>query len=160
MNQPDLDKDESVRQNEAFLANELAHLEKTQARDHKDLTRTSLAYQGEKLGGAWSAINKERKPWDLIHRLKIPYTKPLTYEQESRHTAELAHKYHNDLQNEGLRLPPNSPEYARKTKAILNEIPASQKLPDLIDDESDWEIIPEQVKKSNPHREKQIHNGS
>ena len=148
MNHPDLDEDESIRQNEAFLANELEHLEKTRARDHKDLTRTSLAYQGEKLGGAWSAINKERKPRDLIHRLKIPNTNPPSYERESRRMAELARNYHNDLQNEGLRLPPNSPEYARKSQATLNEIPASQKLPDTPDDESDWEITPEQVKKA------------
>ena len=61
-NHPDLDEDELIRYNEAFLANELAHLEKTRARDHKDETRATLAHQGETLGGAWSAINKERKP--------------------------------------------------------------------------------------------------
>lgn len=67
MNHPDLDTDENVCVNEAFLASKLAHLEKTWAQDHKDETRMTLAYQGEKLGGVWSAISKERKPRDLIY---------------------------------------------------------------------------------------------
>lgn len=61
-NHPNLDSDETIRYNEAFLANELAHLEKLKARDRKDEMRATLTHQGETLGGTWSAINKERKP--------------------------------------------------------------------------------------------------
>ncbi|KAH8982304.1 Endonuclease/exonuclease/phosphatase [Lactarius deliciosus] len=38
-NHPDLDNDENIRTNEAFLANELAHLERIKAQDRKDDTR-------------------------------------------------------------------------------------------------------------------------
>lgn len=61
-NHPNLDSDEMIRYNEAFLVNELAHLEKLKVRDCKDEMRATLTHQGETLGGMWSAINKERKP--------------------------------------------------------------------------------------------------
>src|ERR1700735_5628733 len=87
MSHPDQDENDTVQFNEAILASELDHLERMKARDHKDNMRASLAHHGKKLGGAWSAINKECKPRDLIHRLKIPNTNPPTYEHESRRMA-------------------------------------------------------------------------
>ena len=89
-NHPNLDTRDEIRYNEAFLANELAHLEKVQASDHRDKLRATLANHGEKLGGVWSAINKERKPRDLLFRLKIPNTNPPIYERDSRRMAKLA----------------------------------------------------------------------
>ena len=58
-NHPNLDTDNSIHFNKALLASELAHLEKTRVHDHKDNMRSSLTDQGEKLGGAWSVINKD-----------------------------------------------------------------------------------------------------
>ena len=113
-NHPELDTNEAVRYNEAFLANELAHLEKTRARDRKDETSATLAHQGEKLGGAWSAINKERKPRDILFHLKIPNTTPPSYERDSRHMAELALSHHKNLQLEGIAIPDTSPRYPVK----------------------------------------------
>jgi hypothetical protein len=147
-NHPDLDENESIRYNEAFLANELAHLEKTRARDHKDETRSTLAHQGEVLGGAWSAINKERKPRDILYRLKVPNSEPPVYERNTDRMAELARSYHDNLQSEGLSHPGESPEYTRPLHLALKEIPASQKLQDPGNDATDWEISPEQVKEA------------
>jgi hypothetical protein len=147
-NHPDIDTDKGIRANEAFLASELGHLEKTRACDHKDDNRASLAYQGEKLGGAWSAINKERKPRDLIYRLKIPNLNPPTYERESRRMAKLARDYHETLQLDGLSLPADSPEHMRRTREILSEIPANQQLTEEANEEIEWEITRDQVKKA------------
>ena len=61
-NHPNLDTNDEIHHNEVFLANELAHLEKIQARDHGDELRATITHHGEVLGGIWSAINKERKP--------------------------------------------------------------------------------------------------
>ena len=58
---PNLEANEPLKENAAFLRNEITHLESIQARDRKDDTRAALSNQGERLGGPWSAINKERK---------------------------------------------------------------------------------------------------
>ena len=115
-NHPDLNSNNDIRHNEAFLASELAHLEKTQAKDRKDKFNVTLAHHGEVLGGAWSAINKERKPRDLVFRLKTPNSDPPTYERDSRRMAKLARDYHNDLQSDSLTLPTSSLEHVQKLK--------------------------------------------
>ncbi len=61
-NHPEADSDDNVRANEAFMASELAHLERINACDIRDDTRALLAHEGEKLGGIWSKINTDPKP--------------------------------------------------------------------------------------------------
>ena len=78
-NHLNLDNNKSIHINKALLTSKLAHLEKTRVCDHKDNMRLSLTHQGEKLGGAWSAINKEQKPRDLLYCLKTPDLNPSTY---------------------------------------------------------------------------------
>jgi hypothetical protein len=65
-NHPNLDSDPNLRTSEAFLANELAHLEKVKARTKKTTLHAQLTAHGEKLGGIWFAINKEKIPHNLI----------------------------------------------------------------------------------------------
>jgi hypothetical protein len=76
MNHWNLDEDNSTQFNEAIIANEISYLEMVWARDCKDETRMALAHQGETLGGAWSAINKEWKPRDILYCLRIPNSTP------------------------------------------------------------------------------------
>ena len=57
---------------------------------------------GKKLGGAWSAMNKDRKLRDLIQRLYIPHTTPPQYEHNLERMVDLAKKYHDTLQQEDL----------------------------------------------------------
>ena len=137
--------DDTTRASEAFLINELAHLEKIQARDRKDNTRAALSNHGERLGGPWSAINKERKPRDLIYRLKVPLSTPAKYERDTRRMVELARNYHNDLQQKGMEAPPDSPEQATATEKALEEIPDSQKLAKETADNMDWSCPESQV---------------
>jgi len=53
-----------------------------------------IAHHGEKLGGIWSAINKEHKPRDLLYCLKTPDTHQMTYERDSKRMAKMARDYH------------------------------------------------------------------
>ena len=53
----------------------------------------------KKLGGTWSALNKDSKPRDLIQCLKIQGSNPPQYEHNSRCMAELARRYHDKLQD-------------------------------------------------------------
>jgi hypothetical protein len=143
---PNTQIDESAAQaNEAFLVSELAHLEWTQARDRKDDMRAALSNHGEKLGGPWSAINKERKPRDLIYRLKVPETNPPRYKRDMKRMVELARNYHNNLQEKGLVAPPDSPEQIEGTSRALDKILDSQKLPSTNTDNLDWSFLHSQV---------------
>ena len=88
--------------------------------------RANIAHHGEKLGGIWSDMNREKKPRDLIRRLKIPGT--TQYKRSSIRMAELARNYHNQLQ----AVPPHQNEQMRATKidVELETIPNAQKLDD------------------------------
>jgi len=77
---PDFDANEDVSANTAFLANELEHLEKVKARNQRNKLHANLVNHREKIGGSWSALSKERKPRDIIHRLKVPDSNPPQYE--------------------------------------------------------------------------------
>ena len=63
---PDFDNDDHLRAKEAFLENKLSHLIKALAQNKKTEMRANLTAHGEKLGGKWITINKEKKPRDLI----------------------------------------------------------------------------------------------
>jgi len=41
-----------------MIASKLAHLEKTQAKEHKDTFQAKLLAQGERPGGIWSKLGK------------------------------------------------------------------------------------------------------
>ena len=65
-NAPDADINNNTRTNEAIIACEMSHLEEKRAKGRKEKLSTELTLHGEKLGGVWSAMNKDRKPRDLI----------------------------------------------------------------------------------------------
>src|SRR5713226_3338534 len=127
--QPDFDTNENLRISETILASELEHIEKTQARDKKDHLRAEIATHGEKLGGVWSAINKEKKPRDLIRRLIVPESNPPRYERSSTKMAQLARDYHENLQQSDP-VHPDPEEHLLHLNRVLDEIPDDQKLPD------------------------------
>jgi hypothetical protein len=52
-----------------------------------------------------TAMNKERKPRDLIYRLKSPDTATEGYECDSRRMASLAREYHDKMQYKDLPKP-------------------------------------------------------
>ena len=147
-NQPNFDEDERARTNEAFMANQLAHLEKIAARDRRDLTKAQLANHGERLGGPWSAISKENKPRDLILELKIPGSNPPKFERCTKRMANLARNYHEELQYNDINLQSDDPEYMTRTKQILDEIPPDQRLSEEERNTFKWEIDPDHVREA------------
>src|SRR5580698_6622901 len=124
---PNFDHDNRLRTEEAYLENKLAHLLKITTQNQKADTKAKLATHGEKLGGIWTAINKEKKPRDLIHRLKIPDSPPPQYEQKSPQMADLAKNYHDNLQKKDI-LDQSTAAREAEIKKTLDTIPAPQKL--------------------------------
>ena len=99
---PDFDNDDRLRAEEAYLENKILHMIKVQTCNQKTEMKANLAMHGKKLGGIWTAINKEKKPCNLICRLKIPESTPYQYERKSPKMAELARNYHNRLQQQNI----------------------------------------------------------
>lgn len=64
--------------------------------------------EGEIIGRYWTRVNKECKPRDIIHRLKISTDPegPAQYETNSKKMATIARNYHNKLQSERADTPP------------------------------------------------------
>src|SRR6266404_6093262 len=127
-NDPNLDKDEKIRTNEAMMANELAHLEKMEGKNNKDLYGAITATHGEKLGGVWSMRNKENKPRDILLKLEIPNTFPKKYENNTKRMAKLARDYHKNLQTKDINPQENKEDYKEELNLLLQEIPWSQRL--------------------------------
>lgn len=98
-NNPNFDFSKNLRTSENFIAQEIKHLLKVDARNNREDLRATIALHREKIGGIWSAMNKDKKPKDLIRHLKIPSTIPPQYEHSSVRMAELAKSYHDDLQH-------------------------------------------------------------
>ena len=148
---PNLDTDNSLRVKEAFWARELANLKQIQARDKRDETRAVVANHGEVLGGVWSAMNKDRKPRDIIPRLKIPNQQNeanVKFERDSRRMTKMARDYHEALQAQDITIPDDSPEWKPKVANVLNEIPANQRLSEQDLAKEEWILTSEQVKKA------------
>ena len=101
-NNPNVDTDEKIQSEEAYLTNELEYLERKMAQSRRTRLSAELANHGEIPGGIWTAMSKDKKPRDLIHRLKIPNTDPPQYERDTQRMAKLARNYHDELQQKDL----------------------------------------------------------
>ena len=120
---------DDTRAHEAFLASQLKQLKKKKMHDNSNLLKAKLSDHGEKPGGIWSAMGKEKRPRNPIHRLKIPNTNPTQYERNTKRMAEIARHHHDTLQNEDIDPNANDIEQAVKMENILNTIPRNQRLP-------------------------------
>ena len=126
-NMPNFDTSDRLRTHEAYLANELNHLEAKKGKEKKETLAAALTNHGEKLGGIWSAMSKSKKPRDLIRRLKVPNTEPPRYERNSKRMANLAKDFHEALQREGEDTG-DWEDLEVRTNLILDEIPENQTL--------------------------------
>lgn len=145
---PEIDTDDRVRAEEAFLANELATLKHIRARDKKDEGRAVIVNHGEVLGGVWSGMNKDRKPRDLITRLKTPNWPNDTIaplERDTRRMAKLARDYHEALQSKDIIIADDSPVLMEKTNEILKEVRDDQRLTQQNINKTNWIITYPQV---------------
>ena len=127
-NDPNGDTCNNVRTNETMVTNQITHLIRKRARSKKNKLSAELALHGEKLGGVWSAISKNRKPRDLIRRLRVPDSNPPQYERDSQRMADLAKMYHDKLQHADL--PPAQDNQEEDFFQVLDKIPRSQTLDD------------------------------
>ena len=143
---PDLDANEDSRSNAAFLKNELEHLEKIKAKNQRSKMQANLAIQGERLGGKWSALCKEKKPRNLILRLKIPNTNPPQYERCTKRMVELARNHHEIIQQDDTNQDP-----VERTRAIsesIQAIPESQHLPEPEHSTLNWRATEEHIRQA------------
>ena len=143
-NSAEIDTNNNRRWNANFLASEITHLENKRARNRKNELSAKLANHGEKMGGIWSALNKEKKPRDLIPCLKVPNVTPPQYERDSRRMAELARKYHDELQDKDPRDIDQS-EHTIRTDLVLEEIPENQRIIDPDQTRLNWVLTETQV---------------
>ena len=70
-------------------------------------------------------MSKNKKPRDLIHRLKIPNTDSPQYEWDTRRMAELARNYHDELQQKDLE-DHSLTEFKARITPVLNRIHENQ----------------------------------
>ena len=146
-NDPDADTDNKIRTEEAYLTGKLEQLERKTAQARRETLSAEIAHHGETPGGVWTAMSKEKKPRDLIRRLKIPNTTPPQYERDSRRMASLAKTYHEGLQQIDLGiLDQNSHEIL--LTPILDKIPGNQQLIEPERTEMNEEISKAQVAKA------------
>jgi hypothetical protein len=75
-NDKNADTNDRIRAEGAFLTRELEHLEKKSAQSRRNNLSVELINHGEIPGRIWSAMSKEKKPRDLICRLKVPESNP------------------------------------------------------------------------------------
>jgi len=147
-NKPDISTNRETQTHKAILTSQLKHLKKKDAKNRSDLMKAKLANHGERLGGMWSALGKEKRPRSLIHRLRIPNTNLPQYERSSKRMAELACDHHDTLQSEDIDPNMSIEEYDTLINNFLNEIPESQRLEDPDRTMMSWKITEEQVSKA------------
>jgi len=150
-NNPEISTNGNLQTHEAYLTNHLKYLKKKEAQNQKDHLSAKLANHSKQLGGMWSALGKEKRPRNPIHRLKIPNTNPLQYKHNSKRMANLAHNHHNTLQNEDIDPNVTPKEYDRMLEEILREIPENQWLEEPDQTRMSWKVTEGQVSKALHH---------
>jgi hypothetical protein len=144
-NNPDGITNKERRTHVALLTSQLKQLQKKKARCQTEMMRTKIAHHGDKMGGIWSAIGKEKKPRNPIFRLKVLNANPAQYERNSKNMAELARRYHETLQIDERDQRINDEERDRTLSDILGEIPNEQKIPDPERTTLNWKVTEEQI---------------
>lgn len=145
---PDYDTNNAARTNAAFLTSELEHLAKIKVKNQRNRLRANLANHGERLGGIWSAISKEKRPRDLILRLKVPGSSPTQYERCTKRMAKLVRDFHENLQKDDEVHPWNEEERENILEEVLQEIPDSQRLPEPGHPTLSWNVEEEHIQRA------------
>lgn len=91
-------------------------------------------------------MNKEKRPRDMIHRLRSLTTPSnVPFKQDSRRMAKLARDYHESLQDNGIIVGDEEPEWATKAEKVLSEIHENQRLSAHNAAKTEWQITYKQV---------------
>lgn len=99
---PNFKDDPDIQRNVAIWTNEIEFLEKKNTKESRGTTNAEITVHGEKLGGIWTALSKNKKLRDLGRMLKIPNRNPQKYEYRSKGMADPAKRYHDEIQNRDL----------------------------------------------------------
>jgi hypothetical protein len=98
----------------ADLEQQRVEIELEKALSRKKISTAQYRLEGETISNYWIRLNKTPKPRDTLKKLRKPPTnepnnnEPCRYETKSKHMAELARNYHNNLQNSDIN--PNETE--------------------------------------------------
>ena len=147
-NVPDISTNRERQTHKAYLTNQLKQLKKKEAKNQTDLLKAKLANHGECLGGIWSALGKEKRPRNPIHRLKIPNTNPPQYECNTKRMAEIARNHHDSIQDKDISPDENPEDYEMLLNEVLSEIPMSQCLEEPDNTTMSWKVTEDQVSKA------------
>ncbi|KAF9492426.1 DNase I-like protein, partial [Pleurotus eryngii] len=98
LQQIDGSQDPSEVMTARLIADKIADLEKKRHNKIRELGRVKNRLEGEMNSRYWMQINKELKPRDMIFSLKNPNIAEAAAETVSKKMAEVARKYHNELQ--------------------------------------------------------------
>lgn len=112
----------------AILQERISKLELQRHTKTRATTAVRNRLEGETISKYWSQINKENTPRDTILQLKIPGSHPPRYEKRSKHMAELARDYHNNLLTEGL--PGTSDEENRIAAEVMGNLTTTTQMAD------------------------------
>jgi ribonuclease HI/exonuclease III len=102
------------------LQEQIENLEKIKHHNTRSQMDIRNKLEGETISKYWTQLNKAKTPRDTIYALKHPDKSPPTYETKSSNMAELAKKYHNDLQKKDK--PTTGAGYKNKLQSILDLI--------------------------------------
>ena len=144
----DISMNRERQTHEAYLTNQLKQLKKKEAKNQTDLLKVKLANHGKRLGGIWSALGKEKRLRNPIHRLKIPNTNPPQYEHNTKRMAEIARNHHDSIQDEDISPDENPKDYEMLLNEVLSEIPMSQRLEEPDNTTMSWKVTEDQVSKA------------
>ncbi|KDQ32106.1 hypothetical protein PLEOSDRAFT_154311 [Pleurotus ostreatus PC15] len=94
-------QDESQDLTSRLIEEKIAVLEKRRHNKIRDLGKVRNRLEGETNSRYWMQTNKDLKPRDVIFALKDPNLPDGATKTSSKKMAELAMRYHNDLQSNG-----------------------------------------------------------
>lgn len=97
------------------------------------------------------ALGKEKRPRNLIHRLKIPNTTPPQYECSSKWMANLACNHHDTMQDKDIDQNMSPKQYSTKLNDLLHDIPENQCLENPERMTMSWKVTEDQVCRALQH---------
>jgi exonuclease III len=127
-NSTEIDESEQVREETALMREEYEGLLRKARANRAATEKTSWMAKGEVVGPYWVKVNAEKKPRDLMNRLKRPDSNPPAYAKTSTEMAQIMRDHYDSVQR-----PPEDDTWldgAREDhiQSTLSEIPTAQKL--------------------------------
>ncbi|KAJ7026422.1 hypothetical protein C8F04DRAFT_966373, partial [Mycena alexandri] len=106
----------------AVLTERLAKLQQQRYNVSRMNAQVKNRLDGKIISRYWSQINKEKKPREMIHRLRknMPEGVPPQYEKDSKRMASMARDHHDNLQSERKDIAPEVRE--EKIRIVVDRV--------------------------------------